>query len=460
MQASYSRRWFLKTGAVLSTSVRGFPDSSRPNIVLILADDLGFGDLGCYGSRIPTPNLDRMAAQGARFTNYYAAACVCSPSRAALMTGRYATRTGVPRVLGSEDQNGLAESEVTLAQALKAAGYATACSGKWHLGNQPRFLPTARGFDEYFGIPYSHDMWPRELMYGTRVVEQPARIDTLTQRFTEFAVDFMHRNANGPFFLYLPFTAPHITLAPGAAHAGQSRQGLYGDVVHEMDWGVGQVLQALKDTGNDRNTLVLFASDNGPWYQGTPGRLRGRKGDSYEGGFRSPLIAWYPSRIPAGTVVSGVASALDIFPTALSLAGAALPEVPIDGVNIWPLMTGEQNDVERDVLLYFNDIFLHCARYGAWKLHLSRFNMPMFLPEPVKGRRNLPLPKPELYNLVEDPEESYDRSDRNPEIVADIRARAERLIRTFPESIIRTYEDTRKLRVEPTPVNAPPVEAN
>jgi len=379
-----------------------------PNIVLILCDDLGFGDLASYGSKIPTPNLDRMASEGARFTNFCSADPVCSPSRAALLTGRYPTRVGVPRVLMPLDPEGLSEDETTLANILKARGYKTMCVGKWHLGRPERFLPTSRGFDEYFGIPYSNDMTPRLLMHNTEVIEDPAVLESLTMRYTEKAVRFIADAKGAPFFLYMPHTFPHIPLAASARFRGKSQQGIYGDVIEELDWSVGEILKTLKHQGLDHNTLVLFTSDNGPWYQGSPGKLRGRKNTTYEGGVREPFIARWPAHIPAGRVVDALASMLDIFPTVAKLCGAALPPKPLDGIDIWPLLRGDTLSIEREPLLYFDGWDLQCARSMNWKLHLARHNTGAYMPSPAVGRRSYLLPKPELYNLSTDPDESYD----------------------------------------------------
>ncbi|MBC8168062.1 MAG: sulfatase-like hydrolase/transferase, partial [Bryobacteraceae bacterium] len=279
-----------------------------PNIVLIFADDLGYGDLGCYGSNLRTPHIDSLARDGVRFTNYYSANCVCSPSRASLLTGRYPTRVGVPRVLFPNAVSGLDPEERTLADLLKARGYRTKCVGKWHLGDSPAYLPTRRGFDEYFGIPYSNDMVPRILLKNMDVVQPVADLDTLTQAYTEEAVSFIAASRSSPFFLYFPHTYPHIPLGASAKFRGKSPQGLYGDVVEELDWSVGQVLAALDKHGLSKDTLVMFSSDNGPWYQGSPGNLRGRKGSTLEGGVRVPFVAKLPGRIPKGLVVDGTAS--------------------------------------------------------------------------------------------------------------------------------------------------------
>ncbi|MEZ5401945.1 MAG: sulfatase [Bryobacteraceae bacterium] len=433
---------------------------SPPNVVLIYADDLGYGDLASYGARIQTPQLDRLASDGIRLTDFHSASPVCSPSRAALLTGRYPVRAKVPRVLGPGDEGGLASTEVTLGRMLADSGYATACVGKWHLGMQPGSRPSDHGFETFFGLPYSHDMWPRPLMLGDEVVEQPAALDTLTEKFTAAAVDFIGRAKDRPFFLYLPHTAPHIPLTPSREFDGRSGQGPYGDVVRELDASVGRVLDALDAAGVAGNTIVMFSSDNGPWYQGSPGRLRGRKGQTWEGGVRVPFLARWPGRIPAGTVSNGFTTTLDILPTIARWTGSSLPPKPIDGADVAPILTGEAESVQRDVFLYFNDIFLQCARLGDWKLHVSRFDIPAFVPL-KKGatRANLHLPKPELYNVVEDPEESYDRASRNRDIVAKIQSAIEAAIPTFDAGVIDAWQETMRRKVRDTPAAAPPEEA-
>src|SRR5512133_2918485 len=299
-----TRRSFLATAA----AIPAFAAPRRPpNVVFILCDDLGYGDLGSYGSRIRTPNLDRMAAEGVRFTNFCSADPVCSPSRAALLTGRYPPRVGVPKVLFPQDTDGLNLDEKTLANLLKDRGYKTMCVGKWHLGRPAQYLPTARGFDGYFGIPYSNDMNPRVLLRTAEGGEQTAPLDTLTERYTAEATRFITESKSGPFFLYMPHTYPHIPLGASKKFRGKSPLGLYGDVVEEVDWSVGEILQTLKRNGLDRDTLVMFSSDNGPWYQGSPGKLRGRKNTTYEGGVREPFLARWTGSIPAGKVVNGLA---------------------------------------------------------------------------------------------------------------------------------------------------------
>ena len=423
--------------------------SAPPNIVFILCDDLGYGDLGCYGSKIRTPNLDRLATEGARFTNFCSADPVCSPSRAALMTGRYPTRVGVPRVLMPKDEGGLNLDETTMANMLKACSYKTMCVGKWHLGRPDPYLPTSRGFDEYFGIPYSNDMTPRVLMHNQSVIEQTADLESLTSRYTEQATRFLTASKGAPFFLYMPHTFPHIPLAASARFRGKSPEGLYGDVVEEVDWSVGEVLRTIRQNGLDRNTLVLFSSDNGPWYQGSPGKLRGRKNTTYEGGVREPFIARWTGRIPAGRVVDGLASMMDIFPTVAKLCGGALPAKPLDGIDIWPLIHGDKASIDRDPLLYFDNWDLQCARSMNWKLHIARHNTGAYMPAPAIGRRSYTLPKPELYNLANDPDESYDVAAENPRVVAKVQAKIGEMLRTFPEPVQKAWAEQLERKADP-----------
>ena len=445
------RRRFLTTstaGAIGAIAGPGVATAAEtPNIVLILADDLGYGDLGCYGSHTRTPNLNRMAREGVLFRQFCSASPVCSPSRAGLLTGRYGVRSGIHTVLMPTDTYGLPDTEVTIAQMLKPAGYKTMLVGKWHLGSQPRFLPTNHGFDEFYGLPYSADQDPSVLMHNTDVIESPVQLSTITQRFTEQAVNFIRRSKNSPFFLYMPQTSPHLPLAVSPAFRGKSALGLYGDVVEELDWSVGQVLDELTLSSLDRNTLVIFSSDNGPWFQGSPGRLRGRKGDTFEGGMREPFIARFTGRIPANKIVRGFASTLDMLPTIASLTNSGLPPNPLDGVDIWPVLTGEAESVERPLFLYFDDWHLQCARSGRWKLHLARYNSAAFTAEPREGRFNLRLINPELYDLDADSAESADNSADNPGIVADLRSRVESLLPTLPANVQTAWNQTQKRAV-------------
>ncbi|MBL0156559.1 MAG: sulfatase [Bryobacterales bacterium] len=427
-----------------------------PNVVLILADDLGFGDVGAYGSTLLTPNIDRMATEGMLFRQICTPASVCSPSRAGLLTGRYGARVGVPDVLFPDSQEGLAENEMTMASGLKSAGYRTMCIGKWHLGCKPAMMPTNRGFDEFYGLPYSNDMSPLPLMRNLSIVEATADNNLLTQRYTERAVDWIKTATEQPFFLYLAHNVPHLPFGVSPDFRSKSKLGGYADAVAELDWSVGQVLGQIRDGGLEENTLVMFTSDNGPWYLGSAGKLRGRKGDTWEGGMRAPFIAWMPGRIPAGTVSDAVGSLLDVFPTVAGLTGAPRPDLRLDGVDLWPAFTGEQATIERDVLLYFDHWNIQCARLGPWKLHMSRTNVPAWTEEPSEGRINLPLPRPELYNLERDPSESYECGREYPEVVADIQARVVALLPGFPTAVQNAWRDTANAQTSWTPAGASP----
>jgi arylsulfatase A len=436
-------------GAALGSSRLRAAPARTPNIVFILCDDLGYGDLGSYGSKIGTPNLDRMASEGVRFTNCCSADPVCSPSRAALLTGRYPTRVGVPRVLFPQDKDGLNLDETTLENVLKVRGYKTMCVGKWHLGRPLEYLPTSRGFDEYFGIPYSNDMTPRVLLHNTQVIEETAPLETLTKRYTEQAQRFIRESKGSSFFLYMPHTFPHIPLGASAEFRGKSKEGLYGDVLEEIDWSVGEVLRAVRENGLDENTLVMFSSDNGPWYQGSPGKLRGRKNTTYEGGVREPFIARWPGRIPKARVSDALCSLMDVFPTVAGLCGAALPGKRLDGIDIWPLLSGRKQEIERDPLLYFNEWDLQCARWGNWKLHVARHNTTAYVPAPPGGIHNFVLPHPELYDLANDPDESYDVAPKYPDIVTKMQAKIAEMIATFPEPVARAYAESKARQVNP-----------
>lgn len=350
--------------------------SCRPNIVLVLADDLGYGDLGCYGHpTFKTPRLDRMASEGVRLLHFNTPAPFCAPTRASLMTGRYPFRCGLtqnptPDAGPAADALGLPKSEATLAQVLRGAGYATGMVGKWHLGHKAGSLPTERGFDEYLGIPYSNDMRPVQLLDGTRVVEHPVVQATLTRRYTERAVRFIARNKSRPFFLYFAHAMPHKPLAASERHYQTTGAGLYADVMAELDASVGAVLDTLQAAGVDERTLVFFTSDNGPWFGGSTGRLRGMKGSTWEGGFRVPLIARWPGRIPAGHVSSQPAVMMDLFATVLSATGATMPDKRLlDGKDILPLLTGRAAS-PHDVIFGHRGSRLATVRDARWKLHV------------------------------------------------------------------------------------------
>jgi len=349
-------------------------ESSNPNVIVILADDLGYGDLGCYGHpTFKTPNLDRMASEGARLTQFYTPVPYCAPTRASLMTGRYPFRSGMTRNPAPDEPGqsdfGLPASEVTLAEAFKAAGYRTGMIGKWHLGHKPEFYPTRHGFDEYLGILYSNDMRPVRLMDGDTVAEYPLVQATLTKRYTERAVKFIEANRARPFFLYLAHAMPHKPLAASEAFYKKSGAGLYGDAMAELDWSVGQVFATLKELGLDDKTLVLFTSDNGPWYGGSTGGLRGMKGLTWDGGLRVPFVARWPGKIPAGHVSHEPAIMMDVFATALTTAGIAPPkDRVIDGRDIMPLLTSNAKS-PHNALFSLGGDQLRTVRSGKWKLH-------------------------------------------------------------------------------------------
>jgi len=418
-----------------------------PNFIIIFCDDLGYGDLACFGHpTIETPHLDRMAAEGMKFTQFYAAAPVCTPSRAALLTGRLPLRSGMcsnkRRVLFPDSKGGLPDGEVTIAEALKTRGYATGCVGKWHLGHLPQFLPMQHGFDEYFGIPYSNDMdrvadapagrdafelpkiefWNVPLIRGQDVIERPADQATITRRYTEQAVDFIKRHKDEPFFLYFPHTMPHVPLFRSAAFADRSRRGLYGDVVEEIDWSVGQVLGALRELQLDQNTLVVFTSDNGPWLifdqqGGSAGLLRGGKGSTWDGGVREPTLAWWPGRITAGSIGREVASTMDLFATLHALGGVELPQDrTLDSYDLTPVLLGEGTS-GRELLFYYRAYNLMAVRKGPWKMHLMTQDG-----YGAGARQPVTHDPPLLFHLEHDPSESVDVAARHPDVIQQILA--------------------------------------
>ncbi len=350
--------------------------NQKPNIVILLADDLGYGDLGCYGHpTFKTPHLDRMAAQGVRLTQFNCPAPFCAPTRASLLTGRYPFRCGMvanpaPDGGAAADSLALPAGEVILAQVLRAAGYRTGMLGKWHLGHKPGSLPTDRGFDEYYGIPYSNDMRPVQVLQDTQVVEYPVVQATLTRRYTDRAVRFIQDNKSRPFFLYFAHAMPHKPLACSEDYYRQSGHGLYADVMAELDDSVGRVFHTLKEAGVDDNTLVFFTSDNGPWFGGSTGGLRGMKGSSWEGGYRVPMIARWPGKIPAGQTRSQLAVMMDIFATVLDVTGAKMPdERVLDGRSILPVLIQDAAS-PHEVIFGHQADKLATVRDGQWKLHV------------------------------------------------------------------------------------------
>jgi arylsulfatase A-like enzyme len=414
---------------------------NKPNMIVVFCDDLGYGDLSVFGHpTIHTPNLDRMAAEGQKWTQFYVAASVCTPSRAALMTGRYPVRTGmcsdVRRVLFPDSAGGLPESEITIARVLKNQGYATACVGKWHLGDLPQYLPTSHGFDTYFGIPYSNDMdrvggsdyietcknptiedFEVPLMRDKEVIERPANQHTITKRYTKEVTTFIRDHQKESFFIYFAHSMPHVPLFRSDEFAGDSRRGIYGDVIQEIDWSVGQVLDTLRETGLDENTLVVFTSDNGPWllfdqHGGSAGLLKDGKGTTFEGGMREPTIFWWPGKIKPG-VIMDLGSTLDLFPTCCALAGAELPRDRVyDGWDLSPVLF-EGQPSPRQAMFYYRGTKLYAVRKGAYKAHfITQSAYGNFEPE----AHDPPL----LYDLDEDPGETFNVADQHPDVMKEI----------------------------------------
>ncbi|MCC6672920.1 MAG: sulfatase [Planctomycetes bacterium] len=420
-----------------------------PNVVIVLADDLGYGDLGCYGAeRIRTPNLDRLAREGARFTDFYVAQAVCSASRAALHTGCYPNRIGIAGALMPTANLGIHERETTLGELVRARGYATAMFGKWHLGHHPEFLPTHHGYDEFFGIPYSNDMHPGHpeqpkahpplpLIEGDRTVEVEPDQRRFTTEFTARAAEFVRSHAERPFLIVLAHPMPHVPLAVSAAGAGRSAAGLYGDVIEEIDAGVGVLRDALAEAGVLDDTLFVFVSDNGPWlaygdHAGSSGPLREGKGTSFEGGVRVPCIVRYPRLVRAGCTIANPCMTLDLFPTVAELSGAPLPPLAIDGRSLVPILRGDPGagDPHEALFFWYHANSLEAMRAGRWKLHFPRTYRTMHGRAPGRAGRpgsydtgaRIGLA---LFDLVADPGETRDLAAAHPDVVTRLQAMAE-----------------------------------
>jgi arylsulfatase A len=447
--------WVLAAASALATAASAQPAASRPpNVVLVYADDLGYGDVGAYGApRIRTPHVDRLAREGVRFTDFYVAQAVCSASRAALLTGAYPNRVGILGALFPSSEIGIAHGETTLAEVLKARGYATAIYGKWHLGHRPPFLPTRHGFDDYLGLPYSNDMWPSHpetkfpplpLYSGDAVLTINPDQSQLTGVYARRAVAFIEAHRDRPFFVYLAHTMPHVPIFASASFRGRSKQGLYGDVVEEIDDSVGQVLATLKRLSLERNTLVIFASDNGPWlsygdHAGSAGPLREGKGTAFEGGVRVPFVARWPGRIPAGTVVREPAMTIDVLPTIARIVGAPLPERPIDGLDISALLFGEASARSpHEALLFYYGTELRALRSGRYKLVLPHRSQTLEGPPGTGGipgkykPADVPLA---LYDLAADVGETTDVAAAHPDVVARLQALAEKAREDLGDSL-------------------------
>lgn len=460
----------LLPGLVASASDQDRSDEAPPNIVVVFTDDQGWGDLSCYGSEdIATPHIDRLAAEGMRFTDFYASQPVCSASRASLLTGCYANRLGIRGALVPSTRHGLDPDEHTIAEAVKPLGYATACYGKWHLGHLGPFLPTNQGFDEYYGIPYSNDMWPghpespkawpRLPIYGGDVESGCGPIafiddldgqDLVTRELTDRAVDFIDRHADRPFLLYVPHSMPHVPLGAGPAFRQSTMYGPYGDVIKEIDWSVGRIREALERHGILDDTMFIFTSDNGPWlsygdHAGTTGGLREGKGTTFEGGVRVPMVVRYPPLVPAGTTCRRPAMTIDLLPTIVELTGGVPPEREIDGRSILPLLQDDPDaeDPHEALFFWYRNDELQAMRMGRWKLHFPHVYRSLEgrpggnNGRPTKYAYGLRIGL-ELFDLEADPGETKDVSALHPEVVAAMTALADRARSELGDTLTET----------------------
>lgn len=427
-----------------------------PNIVIFFNDDMAYADVGIYGAQgYETPHLDKMAREGVRFTNFYVTQAVCSASRAGLLTGCYSNRVSILGALGPRARHGINPNEVTIAELCKQKGYATAIYGKWHLGHHKPFLPLQHGFDEFYGIPYSNDMWPHHptakfpplpLFEGNEIINpdvKPKDQEILTTQLTERAVNFINKNKDKPFFVYLPNPQPHVPLFVSDKFKGKTKRGLFGDVISELDWSVGQVLKALKDNNLDEDTLVIFTCDNGPWlsygdHAGSAGPLREGKGTAWDGGQREPCIMRWPGKIPPNLVQHQPAMTIDILPTIAKLIGAKLPDHKIDGKDIFPLMTNKDAKSPHDYLLFYWGAHLHAIRSGPYKLHFPHGYRTMAgRPGGTDGRPtrySTGKTGLALYNLDKDIGEKNNIAEQHPEIVAKLKRYADEARKEFGDS--------------------------
>lgn len=432
-----------------------------PNIILIFTDDQGYNDVGVFGAEdISTPNLNQMAKDGAKLTNFYAAQAVCSASRAAILTGSYPNRIGIHNALMPNSKKGLNPKETTLAEMLKNKGYATAIFGKWHLGDAAEFMPTKQGFDEYFGIPYSNDMWPLHPQQGPifdfgalPLYENEKVIDTLTDQtnlttlITQHSVDFIERNKDNPFFLYVPHPQPHVPLFVSDKFKGKSNRGLYGDVIMELDWSVGEIIKSVEKNGLTENTIIIFTSDNGPWlaygnHSGSAYPFREGKGTGWEGGQREPFIIKYPKEIEAGVTIDAPLMAIDIFPSLAEVTNSELPDEVIDGKSAWSLLTGKTNESPQEAYFFYyrvNELF--GVRYGKWKLYFPHTYRTMNGQTP--GKDGLPgeykmvdLKQIELYDLESDASEINNVAASNAKVIATIKKLADDMRTRLGDSLM------------------------
>lgn len=466
--ASFSLLFILLI--IFSFQKKAAPTS--PNVIIIFMDDMGYGDPSCYNGKFyQTPYIDKLAAEGMRFTDFYAAQAICSASRAALLTGCYPNRIGIHGALMPWSSMALNPKEETIAKSLKSAGYHTGMIGKWHLGAKAPYLPIHYGFDEYLGLPYSNDMWPVEyngqpitdtsdrryrfpplpLIDGDKTVKYINTLEDqsqLTQTYTKRAVDFIHKNKKQPFFLYFAHSMVHVPIAASSAFRGKSKEGLFGDVMTEVDWSVGEIMRSLKEEGIDKNTLVIFTSDNGPWlnfgnHAGNTGGLREGKGTSWEGGLRVPCIMRWPAKIPAGTVCNKMSTTIDLFPTIATICNASLPGQKIDGVNILPLLVNEKNaDPRNELAYYYRTNSLEGIRKGQWKLVFPHTSQTYKQYPP--GQNGYPaktghieIPKA-LYDLRTDPGETIDVQTQHPDVVKQLEALADQYRKELGDELTNT----------------------
>ncbi|MET7257691.1 sulfatase family protein [Dyadobacter fermentans] len=440
------RRLVMGAAVLLASLTAQAQNHRKPNIVVILADDLGYGDIGTFGATdIRTPNIDRLAASGIKLTSFYSTSPVCSPTRAALITGRYPRRLGIDHVFFPESFTGIPPEEVTIAEALKGNGYRTAIFGKWHLGHHRQFLPLQNGFDEYYGIPYSNDMMGVVYLRGNDVDSIKVNQKYITQTYTKEAVRFIDQNKDKPFFLYITHNMPHVPIYASPEFEGKSKRGLYGDVIEELDWSVGEVVKALKKNGLEENTLVVFTSDNGPWLifdveGGSAGPLRQGKGTTFEGGQRVPAVAYWPGKIKPGTVYDDLASQLDLYPTIISLTGSRKTQTqkPLDGEDISPVLFGTGKR-KGDEFAYYSNGIIEAYRKGDWKIRLPQ--------KDVKAGNAVIVPAADtlLFNLKNDIGEQHNLLKTNPtkakELLASLEVYKKKIGDTPPPLVQRMPSD-------------------
>ena len=412
------RHWYIHTFLCLLFTLNAAAQDRPPNFVVIFTDDLGLGDIGPYGNTlINTPHLERMASEGAKLTNFFASANVCTPSRGGLLMGQYPVRNQLTAdVARPSNKIGIPDDAITVADLLKKKDYATACIGKWHLGQRPNQWPTEHGFDYFYGLPWSNDMLPLKLYRQSEVIEEPVDQTTLTERYTQEAIRFIESNQDDPFFVYIPHSMPHVPLFVSERFEHKSKAGLYGDVIEAIDWSVGEIMNTLERLDLAENTMVIFTSDNGPWFEGSAGAYRGRKGSAWEGGMRVPMIAWWPGTINAGSTSDALTMNFDLFPTIAKLTGSEIPDDrTIDGKDIWENLQGS-NESPHEYLYFFYKDDIAAVRTQRWKLVHSTMYQKWYA-----RLGTLPYYKPGLlFDMKNHPEELYSMTREYPEVVEEL----------------------------------------